>query len=169
MPIVMTSTERRIRALSSRRWSARAIRPSSPEATAGVRKSRTTPAALILGPRGGGSEASTVVGCSWDVPEVVQERPGSALGVAGLLARLAGRGRLVGTRLIDALAVDLTLLRSLLAVVLVVVVHEALGLGLEDPQRAAAPPGQLGQLLGTEEQHENQQDEDDLRSADVHV
>ena len=36
--------------------------------------------------------------------------------------------------------------------VLVVVVHQALGLGLEDAQRATAAAGELGELLGAEEQ-----------------
>src|SRR5690348_692852 len=49
----------------------------------------------------------------------------------------------------------------------VVVVHEALGLGLEDPQRPATATRELGQLGSTEEQHEHGQDESDLAGAEA--
>src|SRR3546814_6731120 len=47
-------------------------------------------------------------------------------------------------------------------VLVLVVIDQALGLRLEDAQRTAAATCQLGELLGPEEQHDDQQDQHDL-------
>src|SRR4051794_11595071 len=49
-----------------------------------------------------------------------------------------------------------------------VVVLHALHLALEDPQRAAEGAGCVGQLLVPEEQQDGEDDQDDLRGAEVH-
>src|SRR5436190_22144096 len=106
---VITTTERRSRARSSRRWSASAIRPPGEAEAPGVRNSRTKPAAL------------TGLG-----PQVRQEssRAGrSAVGLASGPRRLRGGlgGRLVRVirRPVDPHRVDLLLLVGLQGVVVV--------------------------------------------------
>ncbi len=49
----------------------------------------------------------------------------------------------------------------------IVLVHQTLGLGLEDPQGPAAPARQLRELLRAEEQHEHSQNEADLHRSDL--
>ena len=48
----------------------------------------------------------------------------------------------------------------------VVVVHQALGLGLEDAQGPAAAAGELGKLGGTEEEDQHSQDDEQLSGAE---
>jgi len=47
-----------------------------------------------------------------------------------------------------------------------VVLHQTLGLGLEDAQGPTAPPGQLGQLRGAEQQDQDGQDDEQLGRAE---
>jgi hypothetical protein len=62
-------------------------------------------------------------------------------------------------------------------VIVVVIVHQALGLGLEDAQRATGATCHLGQLLAPEQQEDDQDDDDQLgpaktgypRKCEVHV
>ena len=54
--------------------------------------------------------------------------------------------------------IDLALLDGL-GVVVIIVIEQALGLGLEDPQRPAAATGELRQLLRAEEEHEDADDD----------
>src|SRR6185436_11402852 len=54
-----------------------------------------------------------------------------------------------------------------LDVVLVLVVHQALGLGLEDPQGAAGAAGELGKLLGSEQEDQDEEDQNDLLRAET--
>src|SRR3954447_17060798 len=124
-----------IRALSSRRWSERAIRPSGPTGCCGppLRK----PARRLIKDEGG----------SGGIAAVEPLRLGVQLGLA--------RGEVALARL--ELELSLALRGRGLVVV---VVHQALGLRLKDPQRASASPSQLGKLRGTEEQHDHQEDED---------
>ena len=51
-------------------------------------------------------------------------------------------------------------------VAVLVVVHQALGLGLEDAQRPTAAAGQLGELGGAEEQDDDGQDDEQLGGAE---
>src|SRR3954453_23558276 len=146
--ISSTSTTRSRRARSSRRWSARAIRPSAPMGWRGLaRKSPRTPAKDMS--------------AQW-----CRERDRSALAVG---ARLLGRGLQPVRGLGAALRVELPLCLGLLRVpdLVVVIVHEALRLGLEDPQGAATAASQLGELFGAEEQHDHQDDQDDLGGSEV--
>src|SRR3954449_11019467 len=136
MPMVSSSATRSSRARSSRRWSASAIRPPSPTGSCGLARNHPkTPA-----------KDMSVVG-----------QAGSDLGVAARLLRALVRGPLVLEPLglgAAPLGVELALLVGL--GVVVVVVHQALGLGLEDAQRATTAAGQLGQLLGPEEQQDDE-------------
>ena len=86
---------------------------------------------------------------------------GSLLGVRGR-QRLCGRGRRltgVGRLRLDDIASEVIccwLRRTLVLVVIVVVIHEALGLGLEDAQRATGAASQVGKLLGAEQEDHDQ-------------
>src|SRR5688572_10185663 len=138
MPATSTSVTFSRRARSSRRWSASAILPSSPIGVCGLTLNR--PRTPVIDTSGGRSFS-----------------PGSAVGV-GRRALLRGRvGGLDGACLGGpVLRVDLLLLLGLR---LVVVVDQALGLCLEDAQGAATAAGQLGELLGTEEQDQDAEDD----------
>src|SRR5689334_17205911 len=127
------------RARSSRKWSPSDIRPPSPTASRGRPRNRSrTPTIDTGGAAGSGGGAGRAA--------VV--RAGGA----------RARGAVV--------LVDRPLLGGLGAVV-VLVVEEALGLGLEGPQRATAAPGQLRQLGGAEEEHQHEGDDDQLGRAEA--
>src|SRR5688500_8568623 len=110
MATMSTSTERSSRPRSSRRWSASAIFPSAPMGVTGVVENiRATPVAMLM-----------------SAPRTGRGGPGSAVALRArlLLVRRLGDPRGVGRllRLDGALLVGLGR---------VVVVHQALGLGLE--------------------------------------
>src|SRR5687768_1324515 len=136
-----TSVIRMTRARSSRKWSPSDIRPPSPMGSRGrPRNSSMTP----------------------------------PTDTAGGLSSSDGAGRLgvfhVGPDLVLALRggpvalVDLALLGSR---VLVIFIEQALGLGLEDPEGTTAAPRQLGELLRTEQQHQDADDDQQLRHAEA--
>src|SRR5690242_6309542 len=137
-----TRAERNSRARTSLRWSVRAIRPSGPTAYFGLprKRSKTQPALDKAGYLPAGCRSGRVVAV---LGRASLGGPSLRLDVQGGWVRL-----------------DLALLRGTLGLhVLVVVVLEALGLGLEDPQGTAAPAGQLRQLGRAEEQDQDGQDE----------
>jgi hypothetical protein len=77
-------------------------------------------------------------------------RPPATLGAVALdVVRAAGM-ILVATLLQVTIVPDLVLLGGRPDVVVLVVVHEALGLRLEDAERAAAAASELGELLRAE-------------------
>ena len=133
--------ERMTRARSSRKWSPSDIRPPSPMGSRGRPRnsSRTPPTdTAVRAPASGGAGRAGVVGVG---RVCARSRPprGSA--------RRSGAARGSWS-------------------VVVVVVDQALGLGLEDPQGTTAAAGQLGQLLRAEEQHEDADDDQQLGRAE---
>src|SRR3954470_19938238 len=144
--ITRIKADRIRRARSSRKWSDRAIRPSGPTGLRGLpRKTSTTPtmdtglAALAQVPSGGGVVAACRL-APGHLPRI--ER----LTLSGLLR------------------LELALRLGLAEFVLVVV--QALGLGLEDAQGAAAAAGQLGKLGRAEHQDDDRQDDEKLWRAE---
>src|SRR3954454_11263300 len=136
--ITRIKADRIRRARSSRKWSDSAIRPSGPTGLRGLpRSTSTTPtmdtdrAALAQVSSGGGVVATCRV----------------ALGRLPRLERLT-----LGGLLRLELALRLGLDR------LVIVVVQALGLGLEDAQGTSAAAGQLGKLGRSEHQDDDRQD-----------
>src|SRR5215203_1047404 len=117
---------------SSRRWSERAIRPSGPTGWTGLPTK------------------------SWRTP--VSDKCGSGV-VLALVDDLALGDLVVGS-------VQLGRRRwrraRLVVLVVLVVVTQTLGLGLEDPQRLARAPRELGQLRGTEDQDHDREDHEPL-------
>src|SRR4051812_19172682 len=110
-----------IRALSSRRWSERAIRPSGPTGCCGL-PLRSPAKRLINRGRSGGVAAVQLLGL-----RVELGLPLGQIALPGfeLELRLGARG---------------------VRRVVVVIVHQPLGLGLEDAQGTAAATGELGEL-----------------------
>src|SRR5680860_191865 len=99
-----------------------------------------------------------------------RDRYGSAVVVSRVLRRRLVRSAILWVLHAASLGgavlgVDLLLLVRLLAVF--VVVKQTLGLGLEDAQGAATATGELGELLGAEEQHQHEQDQDDFWRTDA--
>src|SRR3954462_7175665 len=137
-----TSTDRMMRARSSRRWSDSAIRPSGPTGCSGL-PLRSPARRLIKGTAASGGVAAVgPLGFSVQLP-----LPIGQVALLGLELQLGLGLQRVGSGLL-------------------VVVHQALGLGLEDPQGPAAAAGQLGELGGAEEQDEDGQDDQELGGAE---
>ena len=90
-------------------------------------------------------------------------------GLVAAASTLGGLARLEGVTLGGLARLDRRWQVVLRSSRLVVVVHQALGLGLEDAQGTAAAASQLGQLGGTEEQHDDRQDDEQLGRAEVAI
>src|SRR4051812_15498501 len=157
----MNSSAIATRLRSSRRC---AIRLIVAAASRGGRRRR--PGLLTVGPSPGERSAATV-------GHVRLVGAGPQLGGAGLgRARLGlgGLGRELGGQVTGGrrgLRSDHGGGRGGVLPADVVVLH-ALHLALEDPQRAADRAGGVGQLLVPEEQQDGEDDQNDLRSAEVH-
>src|SRR6188472_4406214 len=142
-----SSAERTSRARSSRKWSARAIRPSGPTGLRGLpRRTSTTPTKDTGLPFGQGPSGGRVVG--------------SRRLTLGCLLRLERRTLSSLTRLELALGLGLHVGAG-------VVVGQPLGLGLEDPEGTAAATGELGELGRAEHQDDDHQDDEQLWRAEA--
>src|SRR5918999_2412071 len=82
---------------------------------------------------------------------------------AGGVARLRAVGRLAGRQRLRLLLGS----SGVVGAGLLVILGEALGLGLEDAQRPSAAPSELRQLPGAEQQHEHEEHQDDLGGSDI--
>src|SRR3954469_5379947 len=162
--IPMTSSASATRLRSSRRC---AIRLIVAAASRGGRRRR--PGLLTVGPSPRERSAATVghaglLGAGPQLRGAGLGRPGLRLG--GLRRQLRGQvDRRRGGRGHDRRGLGGVLGADVGAHV--VVLH-ALHLALEDPQRAADRARRIGQLLVPEEQQDGEDDQDDLRGAEVH-
>src|SRR5690349_3590052 len=149
---------------SSRRWSARGIRPSGSFSC--LRAVLSTHVLVSCGSRQRVSASSFTwgPGGSGPVPAV---GPGSALRGAVRLGDRTGAGGVAGGGL-DGPRRGGVLRRAGAAVrgARAVVLHR-LGLALEDAGRLAEGPGHVGQLLGAEEHDDHEKDEDDLDGLEI--